>query len=34
MSAHFGVGRMTVSRAVQRLETALRQEQRNGQWET
>ncbi len=34
ISAHFGVGRMTVSRAVQRLETALRQEQRNGQWET
>ncbi len=34
IAIHFGVSRMTVSRAVQRFETALKQEQRNGQWET
>jgi putative transposase len=34
IAAHFGVGRMTVSRAVKRFEMALKQEQRNGQWET
>lgn len=34
IAAHFGVSRMTVSRAVKRFESALKQEQRNGQWET
>lgn len=34
IAAHFGVSRMTVSRAVERFEMALKQEQRNGQWET
>jgi predicted DNA-binding protein YlxM (UPF0122 family) len=34
IAAHFGVSRMTVSRAVKRIETVLKQEPGNGQWET